>query len=77
MSSVRRVLFLLAASLALTGIALAQTTGNIRGEVTDETGGVLPGATVTISSEALIGGTRTVVRPARRTICGSTGAGRT
>jgi hypothetical protein len=32
--------------------------GNIRGTVTDETGAVLPGATVTIRSEAIIGGTR-------------------
>jgi hypothetical protein len=46
--------------LALSGTTFAQTTGNIRGEVTDETGGVLPGAAVTITSEALIGGPRTV-----------------
>jgi hypothetical protein len=32
--------------------------GNIRGTVTDETGAVLPGATVTIRSEAIIGGNR-------------------
>jgi len=61
MSLVRPTFVLLLASLALSGIALAQTTGNIRGEVTDETGGVLPGATATITSEALIGGSRTVV----------------
>ncbi len=61
MSRVRTVLVLLVALFALNGIALAQTTGNIRGVVTDETGGVLPGATVTITSEALIGGPRIVV----------------
>ena len=42
--------------LAASGIAIAQTTGNLRGLVKDETGAVLPGATVTISSPALIGG---------------------
>jgi hypothetical protein len=48
--------------LALSFTAAAQrTTGTIRGTVTDDTGAVLPGATVTISSEALIGGTRTEV----------------
>ncbi len=40
---------------------IAQTTGSLRGVVTDSTGGVLPGATVTITSAALIGGTRTAV----------------
>jgi hypothetical protein len=38
----------------------AQTTGNIRGTVFDESGGVLPAANVTIMSAALMGGTRTV-----------------
>jgi hypothetical protein len=41
--------------------AIAQTTGSLRGVVTDSTGGVLPGATVTITSAALIGSTRTAV----------------
>jgi hypothetical protein len=39
----------------------AQTTGNMRGTVTDTSGAVLPGATVTIRSDALIGGTRSTV----------------
>jgi hypothetical protein len=42
-------------------LLLAQTTGNIDGTVMDDTGAVLPGATVTISSEALLGGSRTSV----------------
>ena len=61
MSRVPTILSLLITLLALNGIALAQTAGNIRGVVTDETGGVLPRATVTITSDALIGGPRTVV----------------
>ena len=40
---------------------MAQTTGSIRGVVTDATEAVVPGATVTISSPALIGGTREAV----------------
>ena len=36
-----------------------QTTGGLRGEIKDSEGQPLPGATVTISSEALIGQTRT------------------
>jgi hypothetical protein len=47
--------------LAASFTAMAQTTGNIRGVVTDETGAVLPSATVTIYSEALIGGSRSAV----------------
>src|SRR5262245_53808322 len=59
----RPYLGLLACVLAstLAGTAQAQTTADIRGTVTDTTGAVLPGVTVTISSEALLGGTRTVV----------------
>jgi hypothetical protein len=47
--------------LAFSFTAMAQTTGSIRGVVTDDTGAVLPGATVTISSDVLIGSTRTTV----------------
>ena len=42
-------------------IASAQETGSITGAVTDNTGSVLPGATVVVSSPALIEGSRTVV----------------
>ena len=46
----------------LSGQAWAQlSTGAIAGTVTDNTGAVLPGATVTVSGARLIGGTQTVV----------------
>jgi hypothetical protein len=51
----------LACILPLAGTVQAQTTGDIRGTVTDSTGAVLPGATVTIASDVLLGGTRTMV----------------
>ncbi len=54
----KSILLALLSSLAVGSVALAQTTGNIRGVVGDDTGAVLPGASVTISSEALIGGTQ-------------------
>ncbi len=38
-----------------------RTNGSIRGTVNDESGAALPGATVTITSEASIGGSRTEV----------------
>jgi hypothetical protein len=39
-------------SVAVCGSVLAQsTTGTVRGNVTDETGGVLPGATVTATND--------------------------
>ena len=41
--------------------AQAQSTGSIAGQVTDETGGVLPGVTVEAASPALIEQTRSVV----------------
>ncbi len=61
--------FVLAAGLALlacvvlsptTGLAQAPTTGSINGTVTDDTGGVLPGVTVTVSGPALMGTQTTV-----------------
>lgn len=51
------VLLLLVAALP----AQAQTTGSIRGTVVDPDGAALPGVTVTIESDALLGGTRTMV----------------
>jgi Carboxypeptidase regulatory-like domain len=39
----------------------AQQTGSVSGTVKDSSGGLIPGASVTISGEALIGGPRTVV----------------
>jgi hypothetical protein len=44
--------------LGINVAVFAQTTGNIRGELKDPDGGPIPGATVTISSDALIGGSR-------------------
>ncbi len=52
-----RVIFSLGVCGLLVSTAWSQT-GNIRGTVSDETGAVLPGATVVIHSDALIGGTR-------------------
>lgn len=42
-------------------IGAAQDNGVIRGTVTDDTGAVLPGATVTLRSDAIIGGSRSEV----------------
>ena len=41
--------------------AIAQQAGGIAGQVTDETGGALPGVTVEISSPALIGGSQVLI----------------
>ena len=57
-----RVLLCLFLVLSLSGLAIGQQQfGTITGTVTDEQGGVLPGVTVTIESDALIGGSRTAV----------------
>ena len=50
------------AALALApGVALAQTNSTLTGEVTDNTGGILPGVTVEASSPALIEGSRVAI----------------
>ena len=56
----RLVVFLLAFAIALPGVALSQetTSGSIAGQVLDAQGQVVPGATVTITSEQ---GTRSFV----------------
>jgi hypothetical protein len=41
--------------------ALAQTNSQITGEVSDNTGGILPGVTVEASSPALIEGSRVAI----------------
>src|SRR5258708_34054823 len=52
-------LFVILAVLAFSAAAFAQSiTGSISGTVTDSTGGVIPGATVTLTGD-LTGGTRT------------------
>src|SRR5262245_49560518 len=56
-----KLLMLIAAALLLSPLpALAQLgqTATLTGTVTDATGAILPGATVTVASEALIGGSR-------------------
>ena len=58
MLRVTTVATVLLSLLGLAGVGTAQTTGSIRGTVTDESGGILPGATVTIYSDAIIGGSR-------------------
>lgn len=51
--------------LLITTFAYAQRiTGSIKGDVTDEEGGPLPGVTVTLESEALIGGPQVVTTSA-------------
>src|SRR6516225_6515169 len=57
MKMVRHFLVLVAAAFLSTGTALAQTTpaGSANGTVTDVSGAVLPGVTVTISGPTLLG----------------------
>ena len=59
MAVVRRILVLTCMAIFLaTPLAFAQvTTGSIAGVATDASGAVLPGVTVTITSDRIIGGT--------------------
>ena len=60
MSIVRRICVLVCMTLVLGAhMAYAQTTGSITGTVTDDSGAVLPGVTITLSGERLIGGSQT------------------
>ncbi len=59
LSRTLRVVLTLAAAL-FTGIAGAQTTGGLAGRVVDESGGGLPGVTVTTTSPALQGTRSTI-----------------
>src|SRR6188768_3529197 len=62
MSMVRRICVLVCMTLVLGAhMAYAQTTGSITGLVTDASGAVLPGVTITLSGERLIGGAQTQV----------------
>ena len=62
MTFVRRIFVLASLALLLgTPIAQAQTTGSITGLVTDASGAVLPGVTITLSGDRLIGGPQTQV----------------
>ena len=62
MTSVRRI-FVLAGLAILLGapLAHAQTTGSITGVVSDASGALLPGVSITLSGERLISGTLTQV----------------
>lgn len=61
MHRLRRVLGLALLTMCTSVPAFAQQTGTVSGVVKDSQGAVLPGATVTASSPALIGGERKVV----------------
>jgi len=62
MKIVRRIFGLVCMAVLLGApIANAQTTGSITGTVSDPSGAVLPGVTVTLSGERLIGGPQTQV----------------
>src|SRR5215204_3596767 len=62
MTVVRRIFVLASLALLLgTPLAYAQTTGAISGSVTDASGALLPGVTITLSGERLIAGALTQV----------------
>jgi hypothetical protein len=52
---------LIAWMLGGAAVLAQEQTGVLQGRVSDASGGVLPGVTVTVSSEAVLGGTRTTV----------------
>jgi len=60
-SHVPTVVILAVALLIVGGVQAQSTTGRIIGTVTDPGGQGLPGASVTISSDVLIGGPRTAI----------------
>jgi len=59
--SVRAVLFVMAVLLVVAPLQAQTTTGRLVGNVIDDTGAALPGVTVTISSDVLIGGAQTKI----------------
>lgn len=62
MTFVRRIFVLASLAIFLAApLAQAQTTGSITGLATDSSGAVMPGVTVTITSDRLIGGPQTQV----------------
>lgn len=62
MTMARRMCVLVCLAVLSSGsLAYAQTTGSITGTVTDASGAVLPGATITLTGERLIGGPQTQV----------------
>ena len=59
-----RIIALTATLALVAGSALGQITGTILGSINDDSGGVLPGTSVTITSDALPGGPQTAVTDA-------------
>ena len=60
----RTALLVSALCLLAAGLSWAATTGNLVGSVVDDQNQALPGVTITIASESLIGGARTAVTEA-------------
>src|SRR5687768_8292309 len=68
MTIVRRILVFASMAVLLSAqLAQAQTTGSITGTVTDASGAVLPGVSITLSGDRLIGGPQTQVTDASGT----------
>ncbi len=59
--NIRTALAVVGALLMVTSVQAQTTTGRLIGTVVDDTGGALPGVTVTISSPVLIGGAQTKI----------------
>src|SRR5262245_58275165 len=59
--SFRTIALALSLLVTLSASAFAQGVGAIGGSVTDDSGAVLPGATVTLSNPGVIGGNQTAV----------------
>ena len=63
----RRIFLFVLGTILVSRPAVAQQTGILSGVVRDAQGGILPGATVNVSSASLIGGTRSTTTGAAGT----------